>query len=64
MSSISMVRNLDENRVEFLRFHNADFVVVLQNGEERLLKKEIWKGLPDWTVHATAAAQLENRLRT
>jgi hypothetical protein len=64
MSSISMVRNLDENRVEFLRFHNTDFVVVLQNDEERLLKKEIWKALPDWTVHATAATQLENRLRT
>ncbi len=59
-----MVRNLDDNRVEFLRFHNADFIIVLQNGEERLLKKEIWKALPDWTVNATAAAQIENRLRT
>jgi hypothetical protein len=59
-----MVRNLDDNRVEFLRFHDADFVVVLQSDEERLLKKEIWKMLPDWTVHATANAQIENRLRT
>jgi hypothetical protein len=59
-----MVRNLDDNRVEFLRFHDADFVVVLQSGEERLLKKEIWNVLPDWTVHATANAQIENRLRT
>jgi hypothetical protein len=59
-----MVRNLDENRVEFLRFHNADFVVVLQSGEERLLKTEIWKVLPDWTAHATAHAQIENRLKT
>jgi hypothetical protein len=59
-----MVRNLDDNRVEFLRFHNADFVIVLQSGEERLLKKEIWKALPDWTANATAATQIENRLRT
>jgi hypothetical protein len=64
VSSISMVRNLDENRVEFLRFHNADFIVVLHNGEERLLKKEIWKALPGWTVNATTSAQIENRLRT
>ena len=64
MSSISMIRNLDENRIEFLRFHNADLIVVLQNGEERLLKKEIWKALPDWTIHATTSAQIENRLRT
>jgi hypothetical protein len=51
-------------RVEFHGFHGADFIVILQNGKERLLKTENWKGLPDWTVHATADGQIENRLRT
>jgi hypothetical protein len=62
VSGISMVRNLDENRVEFLRFHNADFIVVLQNGDERLLKKEIWKALTDWKIHATTDAQMAKYL--
>ncbi len=43
-----MIRNLDGSRVEFLRFHTADYIIVQENGEERILQKRIWKELPDW----------------
>jgi hypothetical protein len=43
-----MVRNYNGARVDFLRFHNADHIVVEDSGKERVLPKAVWKSLPDW----------------
>jgi hypothetical protein len=43
-----MIRYLDGHKLVFLRFHNADHIVVSENGVERILAKSIWTSLPLW----------------
>jgi hypothetical protein len=43
-----MIRNLDGHKLVFLRFLNADHIVVSENGVERILAKSIWTSLPLW----------------
>jgi hypothetical protein len=48
VSEFAMIRNLDGHKLIFVRFHNADHIVVSENGVERILAKSIWTSLPLW----------------
>lgn len=48
MTEFGMIRNCDGHKLVFLRFHNADHIVVSENGVQRILAKSIWMSLPLW----------------
>ena len=48
MTEFAMIRNFDGHKLVFLRFHNADHIVVSENGVQRILAESIWASLPLW----------------
>jgi hypothetical protein len=48
MNSVAMVRNFNGRTATFLRFHDADHVVVDDQGTERAISKKAWAALPPW----------------
>jgi hypothetical protein len=51
VAEFAMIRNLDGRKLVFLRFHNANHVIVSESGAQRVLATSIWASSNmDWTV--------------
>ena len=46
MSDIALVKNLDGYAALFARFEGADKLVVIANGEYRIVTRDHWRSLP------------------
>lgn len=44
-----MVREFQGRKVAFVKFQNADSIVVDEAGRELVISKAIWAALPEWT---------------
>jgi hypothetical protein len=49
VTEFAMIRNLGGRKLVLVRFHNADHIVVSENGVQRVLAAAIWASLPLWT---------------